>query len=122
VFFNAFTFFIIFYKGYGLMLYFILGVLAPIILNLMHLVLGIWITVARGSVIGLGFSAAGFLTKTIGMIFLTWLGIGYFGLDVRIYMPLLTFFWFFTHIIEGVIIQHYMNENTPDWLQKLQIK
>ena len=104
------------------MWYFILGVLAPIILNLMHLVLGIWITVARGSVIGLGFSAAGFLTKTIGMIFLTWLGICYFGLDVRIYMPILTFFWFFTHIIEGVVIQHYMNENTPQWLQKLQIK
>ena len=88
----------------------------------MHLVLGIWITVARGSVIGLGFSAAGFLTKTIGMIFLTWLGIGYFGLDVMIYMPLLTFFWFFTHVVEGVVIQHYMNENTPQWLQKLQIK
>ena len=104
------------------MWYFILGVLAPIILNLMHLVLGIWITVARGSVIGLGFSAAGFLTKTIGMIFLTWLGVGYFELDFRIYMPLLSFFWFFTHVIEGVIIQHYMNENTPDWLQKLQIK
>ena len=104
------------------MLYFILGILAPIILNLMHLVVGIYVTVARGSVIGLGFSAAGFLTKTIGMIFLTWLGVGYFELDFRIYMPLLSFFWFFTHVIEGVIIQHYMNENTPDWLQKLQIK
>jgi len=104
------------------MWYLILGVLAPIILNLMHLVLGIWITVVRGSVIGLGFSAAGFLTKTIGMIFLTWLGIGYFGLDVSIYMPILTFFWFFTHIIEGVVIQHYMNENTPQWLQDLQLK
>ena len=104
------------------MWYVILGILAPIILNLMHLVLGIWITVARGSVIGLGFSAAGFLTKTIGIIFLTWLGIGYFGLDVRIYMPILTFFWFFTHIIEGVVIQHYMNENTPQWLQDLQLK
>jgi len=88
----------------------------------MHLVVGIYVTVARGSVIGLGFSAAGFLTKTIGMIFLTWLGVGYFELDFRIYMPLLSFFWFFTHVIEGVIIQHYMNENTPDWLQKLQIK
>ena len=104
------------------MWYVILGILAPIILNLMHLVLGIWITVARGSVIGLGFSAAGFLTKTIGIIFLTWLGIGYFGLDVRIYMPILTFFWFFTHIVEGVVIQHYMNENTPQWLQDLQLK
>ena len=104
------------------MWYFILGILAPIILNLMHLVLGIWITVARGSVIGLGFSAAGFLTKTIGMIFLTWMGVGFFELDVWIYMPLLTFFWFFTHIIEGVVIQHYMNENTPQWLQDLQLK
>ena len=104
------------------MWYFILGVLAPIILNLMHLVLGIWITVARGSVIGLGFSAVGFVTKTIGMLFLTWLGIRYLNLEVGIYIPLLTFFWFFTHVIEGIIIQHYMNENTPDWIQKLQLK
>ena len=104
------------------MWYFILGILAPIILNLMHLVLGIWITVARGSVIGLGFSAAGFLTKTIGMIFLTWMGGGLVELGVTIYMPLLTFFWFFTHVVEGIIIQHYMNENTPQWLQDLQLK
>ena len=104
------------------MWYFILGILAPIILNLMHLVLGIWITVARGSVIGLGFSAAGFLTKTIGMIFLTWLGIVHFNLTVGIYIPILTFFWFFTHVIEGVVIQHYMNENTPQWIQDLQLK
>ncbi len=104
------------------MLYFILGVLAPIMLNLMHLVLGIWITVARGSIIGLGFSAVGFLTKTIGMVFLTWLGVGYFELDFRIYMPLLSFFWFFTHVIEGVVIQHYMDKNTPEFLQRLQVK
>jgi len=102
--------------------YILLGVLAPIILNLMHLVLGIWITVVRGSVIGLGFSAAGFLTKTIGMIFLTWLGIVHLDLTVGIYIPILTFFWFFTHVIEGVVIQHYMNENTPQWLQDLQLK
>ena len=104
------------------MWYVILGILAPIILNLMHLVLGIWITVARGSVIGLGFSATGFLTKTIGMIFLTWLGVGYFELDFRIYIPLLTFFWFFTHIVEAFVIQHYMEKNVPEWLQNLQIK
>ena len=104
------------------MWYVILGILAPIILNLMHLVLGIWITVARGSVIGLGFSAAGFLTKTIGMIFLTWLGIGHFGLDVRIYMPILTFFWFFTHIVEAFVIKHYIEQNVPEFLQRIQIK
>ena len=102
--------------------YILLGVFAPIILNLMHLVLGIWITVARGSVIGLGFSAVGFVTKTIGMLFLTWLGIGYLNLEVGIYIPLLTFFWFFTHVIEGVVIRHYMEQNVPEYLQKIQIK
>ena len=66
------------------MLYFILGVLAPILLNLMHLVVGIYITLQRGSVMSLGFSAMGFLTKTIGMLFLTWLGVGYCELDFRI--------------------------------------
>ena len=104
------------------MWYLILGVLAPIILNLMHLVLGIWITVVRGSVIGLGFSAVGFVTKTIGMLFLTWLGIGHLNLEVGIYIPLLTFFWFFTHVVEGVVIKHYMEQNVPEYLQKIQIK
>jgi hypothetical protein len=93
------------------MLYFVLGVLAPILLNLMHLVVGIYVTLQRGSVMGLGFSAAGFLTKTIGMLFLTWIGVGYFELDFRIYVPLLTFFWFFTHIVEAFVIQHYIKEN-----------
>ena len=102
--------------------YILLGVFAPIILNLMHLVLGIWITVARGSVTGLGFSAVGFVTKTIGMLFLTWLGIRYLNLEVGIYIPLLTFFWFFTHVIEGVVIRHYMEQNVPEYLQKIQIK
>ena len=95
-----------------MILYFVLGVLAPIFLNLMHLFVGIWITLQRGNVISLGYSAAGFLTKSVGMVFLTWLGIGYLKLDVRIYIPLLTFFWFFTHVVEGIIIQGYMNKNS----------
>ena len=102
--------------------YILLGVFAQIILNLMHLVLGVWITVYRGSVIGLGFSAVGFVTKTIGMLFFTWLGIVYLNLEVGIYIPLLTFFWFFTHVIECVVIKHYMEQNVPEYLQKLQIK
>ena len=95
-----------------MILYFVLGVLAPVFLNLMHLVVGIWITLQRGNVISLGYSAAGFLTKSVGMVFLTWLGIGYLKLDVRIYIPLLTFFWFFTHVVEGIIIQGYVNKNS----------
>ena len=95
-----------------MILYLVLGVLAPVFLNLMHLVVGIWITLQRGNIISLGYTAAGFLTKSVGMVFLTWLGIGYLKLDVRIFIPLLTFFWFFTHVVEGIIIQGYMNKNS----------
>tara|TARA_Y100000591_G_C21466871_1_gene513729 strand:- start:263 stop:523 length:261 start_codon:yes stop_codon:yes gene_type:complete len=83
---------------------------------------GIYVTVARGSVIGLGFSGIGFLTKSIGMIFLTWLGVGYLQMDFRIYIPLLTFFWFFTHIVEAFVIQHYIKKNESDFIKGIQIK
>ena len=104
------------------MLYFLLGFLAPIILNLIHLVFGIYVVINRGNLYSLGFTGMGFLTKTVGMLILTWLGVGYLNLDFRIYVPLLTFFWFFTHIVEAFVIQHYMEENVPEWLQNLQIK
>ena len=102
--------------------YFILGVLAPIFLNLLHLCVGIYVVVQRGNMMSLGFSGMGFITKTIGMIFLTWLGIVKLNMDFQIYVPLLTFFWFFTHIVEAFVIQHYMNENGSELLKSLQIK
>jgi hypothetical protein len=103
-------------------MYFLLGVLAPIILNLMHLVVGIYVVVQRGGVMSLGFTGVSFLTKTIGMMFLTWLGVGFFKLDFRIFVPLLTFFWFFTHVVEAFVIQHYINQNGSELLKNLQIK
>ena len=102
--------------------YILLGVIAPIMLNLMHMCVGIYVTVARGSVLGLGFSAMGFLTKSLGMLFLTWLGISKLGLDMSIFIPLLTFFWFFTHIVEAFVIQHYMEKNSPKHLQDMQVR
>lgn len=103
------------------MLYFLLGVLAPMFLNLLHMVVGVYIVVQRGSIISLGFTGISFITKTIGMMFLTWLGVGYFELDMRIYIPLLVFVWFFTHIIEAFVIQHYIQQNVPKHLQDLQL-
>ena len=92
--------------------YILLGILAPILLNLIHLCVGIYIVIERGSIMSIGFSAVGFLTKTIGMLFLTWLGVGYLELVFRIFIPLLTFFWFFTHIVEAFVIQHHIKELT----------
>ena len=102
--------------------YFMLGVLAPVLLNLLHMVVGIYVVVQRGSMISLGFTGISFVTKTLGMLFLTWLGVGYFELDMRIFVPLLTFFWFFTHIIEAFVIQHYIQQNVPKHLQDLQLR
>ena len=84
------------------------------------MVVGIYVVVQRGSVMSLGFTGVGFLTKSIGMLFLTWLGVGYLGLDMRIFIPLLAFFWFFTHVIEAFVIQHYIQQNVPEYLQRLQ--
>ena len=103
------------------MLYFLLGFLAPIILNLIHLVFGIYVVINRGNLYSLGFTGMGFLTKTVGMLFLTWLGVGYLELDFRIFIPLLTFFWFFTHIVEAFVIQHYMKENESKFIKSIQI-
>ena len=100
--------------------YILLGIIAPILLNMLHLLAGIYIVIYRGSVMSLGFTVIGFLTKSMAMIFLTWLGVGYLGLDMKIFIPLLAFFWFFTHIVEAFVIQHYIQQNVPEHLQRLQ--
>ena len=99
------------YEQRSPMKYFLLGVLSPIFLNLIHLLVGVYITKSRGNMYGVGFSAIGFVTKTLGMVFLTWYGVSFVKLDFRIFVPLLAFFWFITHILEAFIINDYMNKN-----------
>lgn len=104
------------------MIYYItLGVLAPIILNLLHLVVGLYVVTARGSMMSLGFTGMSFLTKTVALLYLTWLGVSIVMLDYKIFVPLLTFFWFFTHLVEAFVIQHYMGRNVPKHLEDMQI-
>ena len=102
--------------------YFLMGVIAPSFLNLIHMVMGIYVVMARGNLISLGFTGISFITKTIGMLFLTWLGIEIVELDYRIYVPILSFVWFFSHICEAFVINQYMENNVPQWIQDLQIK
>ena len=94
-----------------IMEYLLLGVIAPTVLNLIHLGIGLFVTKNQGNTYGVGFSAIGFVSKTAGMVFLTWLGVSYLGLDFKIYIPLLTFFWFITHIFEAFIINSAMKKN-----------
>ena len=103
------------------MMYFLLGVLAPILLNLLHMCIGIYVCVARGSVMGLAVSGAGFFTKSIGMVFIMYLGIDVFSLDFKIFIPLLSLFFLLTHFVEAFVIQHYIQKNVPKHLQDIQI-
>ena len=59
----------------------------------------------------IGFSGISFITKTIGLLFLTWIGVGFLDLNYKIYVPILTFFWFVTHIAEAFVIQHYLKKS-----------
>ena len=99
------------YEHRSPMKYFLVGVLSPIILNLIHLLVGVYITKSRGNMYGVGFSAISFVSKTLGMVFLTLYGVSFVKLDFRIFVPLLAFFWFITHILEAFIINNYMNKN-----------
>ena len=90
--------------------YFLLGVLSPILLNLLHLIIGIYIVVNKGNIYSLGFSAISFITKTIVLLFLTWIGVRSLGLEIKLYIPMLTFFWFVTHIVEAFVIQGYLKK------------
>ena len=101
--------------------YVLVGVLAPVFLNILHLLVGLYIVIYRGSIMSLGFTGIGFLTKSMAMIFLTWLGVGYLGLDMKIFIPLLAFFSFFTHIVEAFVIQHYMKENQSKFIKSIQL-
>ena len=91
--------------------YVLIGIIAPVLLNGVHMLIGILILLKYDNISSLGFSGISFLTKTIGMFYLTWLGVSVFNLDFRIFVPLLAFFWFLTHIIEAFVIQHFLTKN-----------
>ena len=86
----------------------------------MHMIVGLYVVTQRGNLMSLGFTGMGFLTKTVAMLFLTWLGVGYLNMDFRIFVPLLTFFWFFTHIVEAFVILHYMRQNESEYIKSIQ--
>ena len=90
--------------------------------HLMHMLVGIYVVVKRGNLLSLGFTGMGFLTKSIGMMFLLYFGVVILDLNYKIYVPLLAFFWFFTHIVEAFVIQHYMKQNESSLIKNLQIK
>ena len=84
------------------------------------MIIGIYVVIKLGSILSLGFTGISFVTKSVVMIFLLWFGVTELGLNYKIFVPLLAFFWFVTHVIEAFVIQHYIRENESDTIRSVQ--
>ena len=49
------------------------------------MLINIYVVLRRGSIMSLGFTGISFITKSTGMIFLLWLGVGYLNLNFKIF-------------------------------------
>ena len=102
-----------------MLLMILMGVIIPIIFGLIHTIAGTYLIYSKGNTTALGWNMLGFLTKTIFMFFMTYVGIVVLGLNWRIYISILTFTWFITQILEAFYIQHHMNENCSEYLKSI---
>ena len=99
----------------------LMGVIIPIGFGILHTIASVYLVYTRGNTIALGWNMLGFLTKTIFMLFMTYMGVSVLEFDMRIYVPILSFVWFMTHIVEAFYVNHHMNENTSELIKNIQI-
>ena len=102
-----------------MLLMLLMSVIIPIIFGLLHTIAGIYLIYSKGNTTALGWNMLGFLTKTVFMLFMTYMGVSVLEFDFRIYVPILSFVWFMTHIVEAFYIQHNMNENCSEYLKSI---
>ena len=88
----------------------LMSVIIPIIFGLLHTIAGVYLIYTKGNVTALGWNMLGFLTKTVFMLFMTYMGVSVLEFNVKIYVPILSFVWFMSHIAEALYITHHMNE------------
>ena len=102
-----------------MLLMLLMSVIIPIIFGLLHTIAGTYLIYSKGNMTALGWNMLGFLTKTVFMLFMTYMGVSVLELDFRIYIPILSFVWFMTHIAEALYITHHMNENVSENLKRI---
>ena len=105
-----------------MLLMLLMSVIIPIIFGLIHTIAGTYLIYSKGNMTALGWNMLGFLTKTIFMLFMTYMGVSVLEFDFRIYVPILSFVWFMTHIAEAFYIQYHMNENCSEYLKSILMK
>jgi hypothetical protein len=105
-----------------MLLMLLMSVIIPIIFGLMHIITGTYLIYSKGNMTALSWNMLGFLTKSVFMLFMTYMGVSVLEFDFRIYVPILSFVWFMTHIAEAFYIQYHMNENCNEYLKSILMK
>ena len=102
-----------------MLLMLLMSVIIPIIFGLLHPIAGMYMIYSKGNMTALGWNMLGFLTKTVFMLFMTYMGVSVLEFDFRIYVPILSFVWFMSHIAEAFYIQYHMNKNCSEYLKSI---
>ena len=102
-----------------MLLMLLMSVIIPIIFGLLHTIVGTYLIYSKGNMTALGWNMLGFLTKTVFMLFMTYMGVSVLEFDFRIYVPILSFVWFMSHIAEAFYIQYHMNKNCSEYLKSI---
>ena len=105
-----------------MLLMLLMSVMIPIIFGLLHTITGVYLVYSKSNMTALSWNVLGFLTKSVFMLFMVYMGVSVLEFDFRIYVPILSFVWFMTHIAEAFYIQYHMNENCSEYLKSILMK
>ena len=86
----------------------ILGIFLPIMVSYLNIELIKWVHNNYGNQATNYFNIFQFITKSIFMILMSYVGIKIFNLNFKIYIPILCTVWFIFHIIEAFFTQNLL--------------
>ena len=98
----------------------LMGIIIPIMFSLIHTIISVWLVYTHGNLSALAWNMLGYLTKTVFILFMTYIGLVVLGLNWKIYVSLLSSVWFVSHICEAFYTTHHMNENCSEYLKSIQ--
>ena len=68
----------------------LMGIVIPIIFGLLHTIAGVYLVYTKGNTSALGWNMLGFLTKTVFMLFMTYIGVSVLELIFVLYLLVIT--------------------------------
>jgi hypothetical protein len=94
---------LLYYPKIGLNI--LMGMLVPIVMSYINIEIIDYLSRTKGHFITFGFNMIQFITKSIFMVGMTYLGVVVLELDFRIFVPILSFTWFTFHVLEAFFTQ-----------------